>query len=184
MNIAKKIYETLQAMPSMTTDEVAKIPGRNGNRTYKYMGLSTLLAKVRKVLSEHGLALTQSVVQSETSTFVDTKVTDGDETVSLCQYPVVPNTDPQAFGSQITYARRYSIYSAFGIYPDKDDDGAAASNAETYITPMEWNSLKKLCEDHGADPQALASEWAGHAITSPSQITGEVARNMRAQLLS
>lgn len=37
--------------------------------------------------------------------------------------------DAQAYGSALTYARRYSLSTAFGISSDKDDDGNGASYA-------------------------------------------------------
>lgn len=35
--------------------------------------------------------------------------------------------NPQGYGSSITYARRYSLSSVFGVTSDNDDDGNAAS---------------------------------------------------------
>ena len=46
-----------------------------------------------------------------------------EETMSI---PMIKQ-DPQAFGSALTYARRYGLSSITGLYAD-DDDGYAASN--------------------------------------------------------
>lgn len=39
--------------------------------------------------------------------------------------------DAQAYGSALSYARRYSLSTAFGISSDKDDDGNGASYASS-----------------------------------------------------
>lgn len=49
-------------------------------------------------------------------------------------YPVVMTGDPKANGSAVTYARRYSLFAALGIYPDPDDDGTAA---QTQYVPQQ-----------------------------------------------
>ena len=38
--------------------------------------------------------------------------------------------DPQAFGSAITYAKRYALSAIFGITSDKDDDGNEATQPQ------------------------------------------------------
>jgi hypothetical protein len=47
------------------------------------------------------------------------------------RYPLRPTQDtPQAYGSALTYARRYSLSSMVGIVTDEDDDGAAGSKRD------------------------------------------------------
>lgn len=43
--------------------------------------------------------------------------------------------DAQAYGSAMTYARRYSLSTAFGITSDNDDDGNATSNNGASYAP-------------------------------------------------
>jgi hypothetical protein len=47
-----------------------------------------------------------------------------------CVFPVAQQT-AQAYGSAITYARRYALAAMVGIAPDEDDDG----NGATSMTP-------------------------------------------------
>jgi hypothetical protein len=61
--------------------------------------------------------------------------------------------DPQAFGSALTYARRYALMTAFGV-PAEDDDGnaaarstpAAANNGEARKAKLDgtYDTLPKL----------------------------------------
>jgi hypothetical protein len=58
----------------------------------------------------------------------------------------------QAFGSAMTYARRYSLVTFLGIaYGDRDDDGAAAS-ADAY---REAERPAKPVQKPAADPQGI-----------------------------
>lgn len=61
--------------------------------------------------------------QGEVSTIFCTE----DDHVELSQVPYVIDPNPQKQGSGITYARRYSLCSAFCLVADEDDDGNAAS---------------------------------------------------------
>lgn len=45
---------------------------------------------------------------------------------AIAALPAV-KSDPQAYGSAITYARRYALAAALGIIADEDDDGNRAS---------------------------------------------------------
>ena len=42
------------------------------------------------------------------------------------EYPLPTSGTPQAIGSAITYARRYTLVAVTGLAPEDDDDGAAA----------------------------------------------------------
>jgi hypothetical protein len=42
--------------------------------------------------------------------------------------------DPQAQGSAITYARRYSLLTLLSLTADEDDDGEAARDNSTKVT--------------------------------------------------
>lgn len=55
-----------------------------------------------------------------------------------CDLPLyVDDTDPQAFGSAETYARRYSIYALLHIKTEDDDGAAASSRAKAKAAPLE-----------------------------------------------
>lgn len=56
--------------------------------------------------------------------------TSGEQITSICPILCTKQNDPQAMGSAITYARRYSLASIIGIVTDDDDDGNKASNKE------------------------------------------------------
>lgn len=115
--------QALNNMPKLVTDEKAQIPLRNGTtKTYEFMSLATLLEKIRPILAQHSIAITQSI----TSDTLKTYVIGHGEQLLLSSYPLKFAGGPQENGSEITYARRYSLYATLGLMPEKDDDGAVA----------------------------------------------------------
>jgi hypothetical protein len=51
-------------------------------------------------------------------------------------HPLPDITDPQKFGSAITYARRYSICAILSITADEDDDANTASDRNSNSKPQ------------------------------------------------
>ena len=93
----------------------------------KYADLPAILDVVEPALQENGLALLQPIVSD---TVVTTFIHESGQYVSIEGQSLVAakQNDPQAMGSAITYARRYSLSSALSINADKDDDGEKAMN--------------------------------------------------------
>ena len=94
----------------------------------KYADLASCIDAVIGSLNANGIALVQHTSEADKGVIVHTTFLheSGEvmETGSIF-FPAVQNT-PQAFGSALTYARRYSLMTACGIAPE-DDDGHAGS---------------------------------------------------------
>ena len=94
----------------------------------KYADLASCIEAVIWSLNDNGIALVQHTSEADKGVIVHTIFVheSGEimETGSIF-FPAVQNT-PQAFGSALTYARRYSLMAACGIAPE-DDDGHAGS---------------------------------------------------------
>ena len=95
-----------------------------GRQAYHYAGLDDLLAVVRPVLAAHGVAFTQTLDLVGDQVVLKTRlwVEDGDEVVSL--YPMVWKGTHHDKGSEITYARKYSLEAIVGVAATHDEDGA------------------------------------------------------------
>jgi hypothetical protein len=103
----------------------------------KYATLAGLLARVRPILSKHGLTIKQypgriHKLSSDTAKHLFLPVCTTLRHVKTGQYetfvwemPIV-KLDAQSLGSCSTYARRFAIMGVFGI-ATVDDDGAAAA---------------------------------------------------------
>lgn len=94
----------------------------------KYADLSACIEAVIDALHENGIALIQRNHDCVDGVKVETILLheSGEEfSGGVLHVPALKN-DPQAFGSALTYARRYSLMATCGIAPE-DDDGNAAS---------------------------------------------------------
>ena len=190
---ASKLMDAFQKVlvniPNFTTDETAQIPNKQGSisRTYKYLNLATILKTAKDVFAKAGIGFYQNVrfeygsdnkgMQVGT---VDTIIFGYGEERKLGEYPFVVTGDPQANGSAVTYARRYALYAVLGVYPDKDDDGAAARDyynktpatpAEPTISPEQAQELTKLSKQHNVNPLISISQHRGSKVNRLSEIT-------------
>ena len=96
----------------------------------KYADLGACLEAVNDALLNNGIALVQRSFEDSTGVTVETVfLHESGETMESGKLHVpAAKSDPQGYGSALTYARRYSLMTACGIAPE-DDDGAAATNA-------------------------------------------------------
>lgn len=163
-NLNRKFAEVLNEIPNLSTDETAQA----GSRTYKYLNLATLLKTIKPVFKKHGLAFTQKVTFDGTGDgkqilgTIETIIFDDANQMTVCEYPFFITGDPQQVGSAITYARRYSLTTILGIFPDKDDDGSYArqqyETADKPISAGQYATLAKAMETHNI-PQATRGEF-------------------------
>ena len=94
----------------------------------KYADLAVCIEAVIDALHDNGIALIQHTDQSEKGVLVSTVFLheSGERMETGSIFVPASQNSPQAFGSALTYARRYSLMTACGIAPE-DDDGNAAS---------------------------------------------------------
>ncbi len=102
----------------------------------KYADLGSVIDAIKPVLARHDLAFAQHTEPSEGGVIVETIVySAGGSELSFGKLFVPANkNDAQGFGSALTYARRYSLMTAFGV-PAEDDDGNAAARNPTADEP-------------------------------------------------
>lgn len=115
--------------------EATNVPFDAANPHYKnkYASLAGIIDHVRPLLHKHGMAVTQLVNRESVTTMLvhESGESLSAETAILCREP----NNPQAYGSAITYARRYALTAILGISSDDDDDGNAAAQKTNAITP-------------------------------------------------
>lgn len=97
----------------------------------RYADLSACVEAVIDALNANGLALMQQTRECSDGVVVETVfLHESGETLSSGPLHVPAlKSDPQAYGSALTYARRYSLMAACGIAPEDDDGNAAATQA-------------------------------------------------------
>lgn len=180
MTINEKYMAVLNEVPNFVTDLTANA----GQRTYKYLNLATILKTIKPIFAKHQLGFRQEVRMGAVGDkvsygTVETIIFDAEETINVGSYPFVVVPDPQAIGSAVTYARRYSLYAVLGIFPDKDDDGAAMRDYSTpqqprKATAQEVNELNDMAKSAGTNlgfyVNALSAQF-GHEVRRPQDLT-------------
>lgn len=171
-NLAQKFMRVLNEVPNFSTDETANA----GSRTYRYLNLATLLKNIKPIFEKHDIAFSQKVTFDgpgdgrQTLGTVETIIFDGNEQQTVCSYPFFVTGDPQQVGSAITYARRYSLTTVLGIFPDKDDDGSyARQQYETADKPIgadQYATLVKAMDAH-AIPNEARGEFISGTLNRP-----------------
>ena len=100
---------------------------------YKYADLEAILDAVRPALNAQGIYLYQEVGEAHDGVTCKTTLyyRDGSSlsggTVRIPTAGMRVQSGAQAFGSAITYARRYSLCATLCVSAEDDDDGAAAT---------------------------------------------------------
>lgn len=168
------------AMAKAQTQIKAAIKDTKGqigqNRAYKYADLASVWDACKTALSANNIAIIQKPDFDGTSMWLETMLLHSSGDCITGRYPLRPSQDtPQAYGSALTYARRYSLSAMVGIVTDEDDDGAAGSKRdERNDEPPEDPALqaakafvRKAIKEAGAamseaDLNNWVNAWAKH----------------------
>lgn len=124
------LARALQDMPTVKKNRTAE----TGKFSYSYADLASIIETVRPTLKQQGLAIVQSAVGAgEVQTTV---LHSSGQWLSFPPLSMPPTQGtPQAVGSALSFARRYSLLALLGLAPDDDDDGTAASKAPADAPP-------------------------------------------------
>lgn len=114
-----------------------KQPKENGHVNYKathydYVLLQDLIAAIDDGLQNTGLTWTQQMKSDEHTISIQTVIKSDsgyEEEGGWLTFPT--SGKPQDVGSALTYAKRYSLGTAFGINSETDDDGSLANNSNS-----------------------------------------------------
>ena len=122
----------------------------------KYADLSSVSEAIKPALINHGLFYVQLTHEQQGGVCIETQVChESGEQMSFGKLFVpAGKQDAQGYGSALTYARRYSLMTAFGVCPE-DDDGNAASKP----TPARAEApADRINEEQLATLQTLTSQ--------------------------
>ena len=102
---------------------------KGGAKNYNYAPLENIFEACRKALSENGLAVLQPTRIDEPGLVVETVlIHSSGEWIAGEICIELNNSNPQAQGSALTYARRYSLSAMLGVASEEDDDAQAATS--------------------------------------------------------
>ena len=108
--------------------EVGKVrkSATNPHFKSKYVDINGILAVIMPVLTSHGIILTQTTDVMESGSFVlKTRLCSADDKADYieCLTPLLmpDKTNPQKYGSALTYARRYALMCMLDLEAEDDD---------------------------------------------------------------
>lgn len=107
---------------------------------YKYADLNDILSAIQKAIEDLDLAFIQQPINKTAKTGVENYVFNSKGAILDFGSYMLDITKPQAqqYGSALTYCRRYSISSIFGIASEEDTD---AKVLPQYMSPDEIDRL-------------------------------------------
>lgn len=132
----------------------------------KYADLSSVSEAIKPALTKHGLFYVQMTHEQAGGVCVETIAghESGEQFSFGKLFVPASKNDAQGYGSALTYARRYSLMTAFGVCPE-DDDGNAASKpapqrqeaAPDRINEEQLAVLQTLTSEAGTDLKNLCT---------------------------
>jgi hypothetical protein len=101
----------------------------------KYADLPTIMEAIRPVLRKHGFGIMQPLEDSGDPRLLRLNTmlvhTSGHTIQSSTTMPIGEKLTPQAYGSAVTYLRRYALGAFLGIVTDEDDDANSSSGIDS-----------------------------------------------------
>jgi hypothetical protein len=134
----------------------------------KYADLSACVEAVIDGLNNNGIFLMQPTHLCEDGVIVETLfIHESGEHMSAGKLHVpAAKQDPQGYGSDLTYARRYALMAACGIAPE-DDDGNAATKKPPAPSPKQAEPPAPKAEKPPAKMEGEAGRFQITVTTKP-----------------
>jgi len=189
-----KRSETISALTEALAKAQGAFPavqksGENKHLGNQYSTLDDIIAAVRKPLAANGLSFLQPLVSLDDGALVLETILmhqTGEWVGSEVAVPSLSGNravnELQAFGSALTYMRRYTLTAMLGVTSEEDVDGNGASGngqkppAKQAAKPQQQKAAPKQApKQQSATPmaptpeQAPAAEW--DALTPPADFT-------------
>ena len=143
----------------------------------KYATYDNIIGAIRPLLAAEGLAFQQLPANAydheghaDSRAILEQRLihTSGEVMeLGTIAVPVKKGGDPQAFGSAMTYAKRYGLCAAFGIPPGDDDDGNRAAAPDYRAMAMEM--IAEWTGTSGQDLTAAARQIAQRSGTTDAK---------------
>lgn len=127
-HIAPALVRVQGRLDPVVADEVASVHDGFEERTYRYATLAGVWAAIRPALLAEELAVVQTCDGGDRDELrlTTTLFHKSGQWIAGTIAMHLPGQTPQAYGSALTYARRYGLAALLGIAVDTDDDGALA----------------------------------------------------------
>ena len=179
--LIRLLAEAQAEMPNPKKDR----EGQKGYQKYKYATLDKVLDIVKAPLNARGIFITQPTGMTDDGRMrVQTVVFRDGAQMVLDTKPFEYDSDPQEFGKRETYARRYSLLTAFGLAGEDDTDGDTGpkQQAPKQAKPVDRRKkmlarvaqLKATLMDRGLTEDGLDAYLIAHYdVDSADKLTDE-----------
>lgn len=136
---------------------------KNPHFKNNYADLQSVLDAVTDALLANDLVVSQTGERCGDIFVIRTLVFDSNgDSIDFGIMPVKTlKEDAQAFGSGLTYARRYALMSAFGLAPEDDDGQLASIASPADALRQQVIKLGKECLDLGITPDEIKGALKG-----------------------
>lgn len=183
---------------AIVRDKTVSVTMRSGGKyTFSYAPLESILHAVKPALAKNGLALTQALRRIGKREFVETTLRHSSGQSLSNLIPIfVKDEGPQAYGSALTYARRYGVTLLLCISADDDDDGNAAEGnsashtngpteieakllASNFKAALDMESDQRIFDlhnEHNANQELYSAAWRFLSSTERREIKGAIER--------
>ncbi|RAS90305.1 recombinase [Bacillus cereus] len=161
MNRSETIAKLAKSLV-LFNSEVNKIAKDADNPFFKnnYATLDTIIDEIRPILSKHGLSIMQIPSgDGQNVTLKTLLLHESGEWIESDELTMKPvKNDPQAVGSCITYARRYSLAAFLSLNTGEDDDGNSATYGKGNKPNQKSNGGQAPNKPQGSSGNGKASE--------------------------
>ena len=129
---AQSVISNPEKNREVTVKGVTKT-GKEFNYTFKYTTLDRIIETVRKPLTDNGLWFTQTLENADGGRYklVTALWHESGQSIRSETPLLVDGATNQAFGSALTYMRRYALAAMLGIASDEDDDANQADGNQS-----------------------------------------------------
>lgn len=171
-----------KALPKL---EGAKKNAANPHFKSKYADLGAVIDALEPII-EHGLWYRQQTHDHDEGAMIETFYihTSGEEKSAGTLFMPATKKDAQAFGSALTYARRYGLQCAFGLATEDDDANAAVAGAKretakpAVINDGQWAVITDLIEKTSTDAKAFCTAFKIKSVKDLPADAFDKARSM------
>jgi hypothetical protein len=127
--LAAALAKAQAQMRAADADGVGQIEREGSPQAYRYATLTSVWNTARKPLTRNGLSVLQACEPGNRGELrlTTTLLHESGQWVSGTEVVPISAPTPQAFGSALTYARRYGLAAMVGLCVEEDDDGLAAT---------------------------------------------------------
>lgn len=158
---SEQVNDLFQAL-SKAQEEMPNAPmdGFNPHFKSKFATLKSIVNTSRSPLSKHGLCVTQTFDSQGDEDFVITTLGHSSGQFISSKCPIrSKDRSSQAYGSGVTYARRYALGAILGMVTDEDDDGEASMPRDKPLDEGQKKKIKELVKKVPENKHAEVKSW-------------------------